>query len=142
MCDYSLESVRSRPAAVGDKLVTRNFGTGTIGFACMADPVPTAVCCLPGTEIAFDAPIKSFQLGVSEEIRHTVARFRHLNMDTRLIHHDALELPDGQQVFLNHLCVAQTATVLQLPAPAIEEKAEPVAKVDASVEALLESIGH
>src|SRR5207244_1949737 len=29
MCDYSLQGVASRPAAVGDKLTTRNFGTGT-----------------------------------------------------------------------------------------------------------------
>jgi hypothetical protein len=33
MCDYSLENVRSRPAKVGDKLTTRDFGTGTRGFA-------------------------------------------------------------------------------------------------------------
>ena len=33
MCDFSLHSVRSRPAKVGDKLVTRDFGTGTRGFA-------------------------------------------------------------------------------------------------------------
>src|SRR5258705_5340772 len=33
MCDYSLHSVRTRPAKVGEKLVTYNFGTGTRGFA-------------------------------------------------------------------------------------------------------------
>src|ERR1700755_1323278 len=33
MCDYSLHSVKSRPAKVGDKLTTRDFGTGTRGFA-------------------------------------------------------------------------------------------------------------
>ena len=33
MCDYSLHSVKSRPAKVGDKLTTRYFGTGTRGFA-------------------------------------------------------------------------------------------------------------
>ena len=33
MCDFSLQSVQSRPAKVGDKLVTRDFGTGTRGFA-------------------------------------------------------------------------------------------------------------
>ena len=33
MCDYSLQNVKSRPAAVGDKLVTHNFATGTRGFA-------------------------------------------------------------------------------------------------------------
>jgi hypothetical protein len=33
MCDYSLQNVVSRPAKVGDRLTTRNFGTGTRGFA-------------------------------------------------------------------------------------------------------------
>ena len=37
MCDFSLQSVRSRPAKVGDKLVTHNFGTGTRGFAAVDD---------------------------------------------------------------------------------------------------------
>ncbi len=37
MCDYSLQSVRSRAAKIGDKLVTRNFGTGTRGFAPVTD---------------------------------------------------------------------------------------------------------
>ena len=35
MCDFSLQAVRSRPAKVGDKLVTRDFGTGTRGFAAV-----------------------------------------------------------------------------------------------------------
>ena len=33
MCDYSLEHVKSRPAKVGDKLTTRDFGRVTRGFA-------------------------------------------------------------------------------------------------------------
>ena len=56
MCDFSLQSVRSRPAKVGDKLVTRDFGTGTRGFAAANDP-GMAVCLLPGTELAFTAQI-------------------------------------------------------------------------------------
>jgi hypothetical protein len=40
MCDYSLHSVRTRPAKVGEKLVTRNFGTGTRGFAAPDDCRP------------------------------------------------------------------------------------------------------
>jgi hypothetical protein len=50
MCDYSLHSVKSRPAKVGDKLTTRNFNTGTRGFAAPED-ASTAVCVLPGTEL-------------------------------------------------------------------------------------------
>jgi hypothetical protein len=37
---------------VGDKLVTRDFGTGTRGFAA-ADEPGLAVCVMPGTELAF-----------------------------------------------------------------------------------------
>ncbi len=50
MCDYSLHNVKTRPAKVGDKLVTRRFSTGTTGFASPED-VDVAVCLLPGTEL-------------------------------------------------------------------------------------------
>ena len=52
MCDYSLHNVKSRPAKVGDKLTTQHFNTGTTGFAAPEDR-NTAVCVLPGTELAF-----------------------------------------------------------------------------------------
>jgi len=57
MCDYSLHSVRTRPAKVGEKLVTHDFGTGTRGFAAPED-CSVAVCLLPGTELAFETPVK------------------------------------------------------------------------------------
>jgi hypothetical protein len=41
------------------------------------------------------------------------------------MHHDALELPDGQTLLLTFLCEGQEATVLQLPAkPATTEEAQ------------------
>ena len=50
MCDYSLELVASRPAKVGDKLVSAGFPhTITRGFVSADDP-SVAVCVLPGTE--------------------------------------------------------------------------------------------
>ena len=52
MCDYSLQTVKARPAKVGEKLRTRHFNTGTIGFAAPED-WNTAVCVLPGTELSF-----------------------------------------------------------------------------------------
>ena len=45
MCDYSLEHVKSRPAKVGDKLTTRDFGRATRGFAAPEDE-NVAVCRL------------------------------------------------------------------------------------------------
>ena len=56
MCDYSLMQVLSRPAKNGEKLITRNFGTGTRGFSSPDDP-KIAVCVLPGTELAFGQSI-------------------------------------------------------------------------------------
>ena len=57
MCDFSLHHVKSRPAKVGDTLRTTNFNTGTRGFAAPQDST-TAVCILPGTELAFSEEVK------------------------------------------------------------------------------------
>ena len=43
-------------------------------------------------------------------------RFRQVNTDNPVAHHDALEFPDGQVVLVTRLCDGQRATVLQLPA--------------------------
>ena len=51
MCDYSLHHVNSRPAKIGDRLTTRNFGLGTRGFAASED-ANLAICVLPGTELS------------------------------------------------------------------------------------------
>jgi len=124
MCDYSLHSVRTRPAKVGDKLVTKDFGTGTRGFASVAD-LNTAVCVLPGTELAFasevsysDWSVRSLiksRLAVRIQTQHRTAIFRQINKET-MTYHDALEFPDGQVVLLTRLSESQEATVLQLPA--------------------------
>ena len=63
MCDFSLHSVRSRPANVSDKLVTRDFGTGTRGFAA-SDDLGMAVCLLPGTELSFAGDVACLPAGL------------------------------------------------------------------------------
>jgi hypothetical protein len=120
MCDYSL--VASRPAKVGDKLVTTKFENSmTRGFAAIGEP-KVAVCLLPGTEVAFEKEVKyerffalfpSMKFG---KLGKKVARFRQINMGKPSVHHDALEFPDGETVLLTRLCEGQHATVLQLPA--------------------------
>jgi hypothetical protein len=57
MCDYSLHHVKSRPAKLGDKLRTVNFNTGIREFAAPEDSA-TAVCVLPGTELAFSGEVQ------------------------------------------------------------------------------------
>jgi hypothetical protein len=119
MCDYSLQNVRSRLAKVGDKLVTRDFGTGTRGFAA-ADELELAVCVMPGTELAFAQDVACLPSGLlgwnKKTTNQRTAIFRQINKDKTRAHHDALEFPDGRTELLTLLCEGQEATVLQLPA--------------------------
>jgi len=119
MCDYSLHSVKSPPAKVGDKLTTRNFGTGTRGFAASED-ASVAVCVRPGTELSFADEVTCLPTGLlgsrDKVIKHKTAIFRQINKEKVVAHHDALEFPDGQIVLLTSLNEGQQATVLQLPA--------------------------
>jgi hypothetical protein len=119
MCDYSLYSVKSRPAKVGDKLTTRDFGTGTLGFVAPED-VSVAVCVRPGTELSFARDVTCQPIGMlgwrDKVIKHKTAIFRQVNKEKVAAHHDALEFPDGQIVLLTCVREGQEATVLQLPA--------------------------
>jgi hypothetical protein len=119
MCDFSLHNVKSRPAKVGERLTTRDFRTGTRGFAASED-ASMAVCLLPGTELSFAGEVtcsRSSLFGWRDRvIYHRTAIFRQINKDRVAAHHDALEFPDGETVLLTLLCEGQQATVLQLPA--------------------------
>jgi hypothetical protein len=120
MCDYSLHLVASRPAKVGDALVTTKFQNSmTRGFAAIGEP-NVAVCLLPGTEVAFEKEVvqckRFFAFLPNMKLGKKVARFRRINMGNPNVHHDALEFPDGETVLLTRLCEGQHATVLQLPA--------------------------
>jgi hypothetical protein len=117
MCDYSLRVVASRPAKVGDKLISTSFlQTATRGFASIDDR-NVAVCLLPGTELAFENEVqRDVGMVFGWKLGHSVAKFQHVNQDRPNVHHDALEFPDGKTVLLTQLCENQRATVLQLPA--------------------------
>jgi len=127
MCDYSLENQISRAAEVGDELVTSSFPmTPTRGFCCEKEP-GMAVCLLPGTELAFDEPVRynglwgylvnfvKARLGADMGDAR-LARFRQVDLDNPHTHHDAIELADGRIIKLTLLHEGQRARVLQLPA--------------------------
>lgn len=121
MCDYSLHHVASRPAQVGDKLVSTRFvNTVTGGFSALGNP-GVAVCLLPGTELAFEQDVEcEAALGIlpSRKVGHRLARFRQINLDQPCVHHDALEFADGRVVLVTRLKEGQRAIVLQMPAGA------------------------
>ena len=67
---------------------------------------------MPGTEIAFEQNVEcepSFGIGIlpNKKTGQRLARFRQINMDNAVTHHDALEFPDGQVVLLTRLCDGQ-----------------------------------
>jgi hypothetical protein len=141
MCDYSLQFIESRPAVIGDKLVSTKFANAiTGGFAAPGEP-SVAVCLLPGTEVAFDKEVE-YEHGFFPNLKHakkldaTVARFRQINADQPYVHHDALEFPDGQIVLVTRLCEGQHAVVLQLPAAQRTRDAEARKRVASSHESV------
>ena len=119
MCDYSLHNFTARPAKVGDKLATHDFGTGTRGFAASEDQ-SVAVCVRPGTELSFVRRVTCQPIGIlcgpDKVVEYKTAIFRQINKERVAANHDALEFPDGQIVLLTCLREGQMAMVLQLPA--------------------------
>jgi len=119
MCDYSLESLASREAQVGDVIVSCSFRTTTTRGFCSPGEPEVAVCLRPGTELAFENPVQTsgiwgyVEQALSAESR--LARFRQIDMNKPGTHHDALELADGRIFKVNALREGQRATVLQLP---------------------------
>jgi len=110
--------VASRPAKALNRVITTKFQNAiTRGFSAVGDPT-VAVCLLPGTELAFDKEViyySRFSNVPDMKAGGSVARFRQVDLDNRYVHHDALEIPNGQIVHLARLAEGQIATVVQMP---------------------------
>jgi hypothetical protein len=121
MCDYSLHNVVSRPAKIGDELITTKFAESTTsGFSAVGEP-NVAVCLLPGTEIVFEKEAEyrhplAWLFSRSGKLGAKMARFRQINPNVLLTHHDALEFANGKTMLLTQLRDGQRARVIQLPA--------------------------
>jgi hypothetical protein len=128
MCDYSLHAVATRPAQVGETLITTTFrGTSTRGFASEREP-DIAVCMLPGTELAFADNVRYDSRWIwTRQVDFRVGKFGAVDQHIPDRHHDAIEFPDGTRVLVTLLCEGQRATVLQLPVtPQTASRAAPV----------------
>ena len=119
MCDYSLHATATRPAKVGETIVSTTFrGTSTRGFASESD-LSVAVCLLPGTELAFESDVRYDNRWIwTRTINFRVGKFNKLDAHIADRHHDAIEFPNGSHVLVTQLCEGQRATVLQLPVQA------------------------
>lgn len=134
MCDYSLHAVASRPARVGETLVSTSFcGTSTRGFAAKSE-ARVAVCLLPGTELAFDHEVRYNRNWLfTKSVGFRVAQFCVIQPKGPDQHHDALRFPDGTTLLVNLLSEGQYARVLQLPVA--KHVQDPAARADSAREA-------
>lgn len=133
MCDYSLHAVATRPAEVGEKLVSTSFrSTTTRGFSGEGDR-QVAVCLRPGTELVFESDVRFDGMMFQKSIGDRMARFRQIDLDKPDRHHDALEFSNGTIILVTKLTVGQRAIVLQLPATPIEK---PVSQETATPDAV------
>ena len=138
MCDYSLHTVASRPAKVGETLITTTFrGTSSRGFASENEPM-IAVCLRPGTELAFDQDVKHDRRWIwTRTLGWRVGQFNQIAPEVADRHHDAIKFPDGTRVLVTQLCEGQRVTVLQLPVPQTAVECAPAAVAAASTAAFL-----
>jgi hypothetical protein len=117
--------VTARPAWCWTGGAWRTPGCAPPGCFASPDDLKTAVCLVPGTELAFSSEVSYSGWTISSLIKdrltfrtkapHRTAIFRQINHGV-VTHHDALEFPDGEVVLVTRLPVGQEATVLQLPA--------------------------
>src|SRR5438552_18746717 len=117
MCDYSLQAVASRPARVGETLITTTFrGTSTRGFASESDPA-VAVCLLPGTELAFADEVKYDNRWIwTRNLGYRIGKFNQIDAHIPDRHHDEGEISDCIFVLCTQSCVVLLATVIALTA--------------------------
>src|SRR5260370_15946817 len=107
MCDYSLHDVATRPAKVGDKLVSTHFTNSlTRGFAAVGEP-NVAVCLPPGTALAVDTDVQcdaAIGLLSTQKLGENVARFRYVENGYSRAHRDALGFPRGKILLVTRPC--------------------------------------
>ena len=116
MCDYSLESYRTRPAQRGERYVTHRFPYGSIGLISAGD-CETAVCMQPDTKLRLsdtpeDVQVR-FEIGAVEE-----ATFVRLDQGP---HHDGVRLSNGKEMTLQTLRNGVSAEVTWMLGDTIDE---------------------
>ncbi len=115
MCDFSIAAPKHKAARTGQPLTTTKFGTtSSTGFKETGGDSDTAICLLPGTQLAFSKDVMLLVNDVPTSVGK-VAHFTQIDKEQPSVHHDVLEFPNGKRVYLGHLPMGLEAKVLSLP---------------------------
>jgi hypothetical protein len=96
MCDYSLETYRSRPAQLGERYETHQFQSYSIGFIAPGDP-STAICMACDMKLRLEGiPVQRAKaVSANEDVT-----FIHLDKG---FHHDGVRFANGAEATLQAL---------------------------------------
>lgn len=118
MCNYSLEVLKSRDAIAGERLETRRFYTGSLGFASAKEP-DVAVCIKNGVTLLLrDVPRElrsELKIGAEAIATFATVHRRRRWWDIWTLtgdDHDALLFSGGTTILISSLPEGLTADVL------------------------------
>jgi hypothetical protein len=141
MCDYSLESYKSRAAENDEDLVVKQFSSGSKGFVSAADP-DCAVCCKDSVEMTLHLSgtfqTRSVRRGELDDARdenlfgeypvtfHTLVKSPTLPWGGQHSHfyRDGFMLPNGRYLSIQRLTPGTRATVTKALPKEITEAAK------------------
>ena len=106
MCDYSLEHYRSRPAQLGEKYETHQFGSWSIGFIAPGD-ASTAICMACDTKLRLEGIPELIQMRLRVSANENVT-FTRLEAGP---YHDGVRFANGAEVTLQELGTGVTGYV-------------------------------
>jgi hypothetical protein len=98
MCDYSLETYRSRPAQLGERYETHQFQSYSIGFIAPGDP-STAICMACDMKLRLEGVPERVQRAKAVSANEEVT-FIHLEKG---FHHDGVRFANGAEATLQAL---------------------------------------
>ena len=138
MCDYSLETYRSRPAANEEQYTLHRFRSGTLGFVARTD-CTTAVCIPAGGRLRLEGLDERLQSAFRVEPTEEVVMIRLRLRDN--MHRDGVRFGNGREVLLQSLNAGLSATLLTRDLTAIfglkgAAELEPVETTEVFVPAL------
>jgi len=123
MCDYSLETYGSRPAAIGERYVVARFPSGAKGFADPGKPtVPVCVQCDMRLMLTDLPPEFMAEHNVGSEVEVIFAQDEK-TLGQQFAYRDGVRMPDGTFLLMQVLPLGVSSYLVDDLAEGVRPKA-------------------